>query len=354
MADLTQYAPLPTVQSIYRHFEEKRGHPHRPHLGASQIGHACDRYLWYQFRWCGHEEPEGRVLRLFDHGDVEETRLVRDLRAIGVTVYDLDPDTGRQFTFTAFGGHFGCSLDGVGQGFSESGKWHLLEFKTSNAKKFASLQKDGLEKWNPQYWAQILVAMELSGLPRTMHMTTCKDNDHIYAERVKEQPTKAARYLDRAERVIFSEEPLERVSERPDWYECKWCCMHGICHGDQVAEVNCRTCVHSTPERDGTWTCAKHNATLSTKEQRQGCESHLMRPNLVPYADAMDSTPGSVEYKSRKGLTFWNHVSGSSAGERCYTSHEMHAAKTPLPMADDAENVRQQFGGAVTSYREDT
>ena len=80
MADISQYAQLLTVQAIYRYYEDHREEPHRPHLGASQIGHACDRYLWYQFRWCDHDEPDGRVLRLFDHGNVEETRLIRDLR----------------------------------------------------------------------------------------------------------------------------------------------------------------------------------------------------------------------------------------------------------------------------------
>ena len=343
MANISDHTQLPTIQAIYRNYEQSRPNGHRKHLGASQIGHSCDRYLWYQFHWCDKEQPEGRVLRLFDHGDVEEERLVRDLRAIGVTVYDIDPDTGRQFTFSAFGGHFGISLDGVGQGFEESDAWHLLEFKTANRSKFQQLKKDGLKKWNPQYWAQIIIGMKLAGLPRTMHLTTCKDTDEIYGERVRPDEDHALRLLNRAERVIFSEEPLERVSDRPDWYECKFCCMHSICHGDQVAQVNCRTCVHSTAERDGTWSCSKWEKTLSTQEQRAGCSHHLMRPQLVPYAEAVDAGDGWVKYR-HDGGEFYNSI---DRGDRCYNSQEMRSASQRLPLDPEAEAIRLKFDGEV-------
>lgn len=342
MADITNHTQLPTIQAIYRHYEQSRGGGHRPHLGASQIGLPCDRFLWYQFHWCDSKTPEGRVLRLFDHGDVEEERIVRDLRNIGVTVYDVDPDTGRQFLFTAFGGHFGCSLDGVGQGFEESSKWHLLEFKTASSKRFAQLKKDGLVKWSPQYWAQVIVGMDLAGLERTMHLTTCKDTDEMYGERVRSNSNEARQYLNRAERIIFSEEPLEKVSERPDWYQCKFCDMWDVCHGERVAEVNCRTCVHSTAERDGTWSCAKWEKTLTKQEQRAGCNSHLMRPSLVPYASATDAGDDWVQY-SHEGGTFYN---ATERGEYAYTSHEMRAAQK-LPLEPEAEAIRLRFDGEV-------
>lgn len=348
MADISQYAQLLTVQAIYRNYEERREPAHRPHLGGSQIGHPCDRYLWLQFRWADHPKFDGRMLRLFDHGNVEETRLVRDLRNIGVTVYDVDPDTGKQFNFTAFGGHFACNLDGVGHGLPESSKWHMLEFKTASAKNFAKLKSAGLKKWNPQYWAQVIVGMELADLPRALHLTTCKDTDEIYGERVRAESKEAERLLNRAERVIFSESPLDRVSDRPDWFACKFCAMHSICHGDRVAEVNCRTCVHSTPERDGTWSCREHERTLSVDDQRAGCKSHLMRPDLVPYAEAVDSGPGFVEYRTKDGSKFWNCEEGvRHPGEHRYYSREMRAATGTLPLPPDIEALRQAFDARI-------
>jgi len=286
-------------------------------------------------------------LRLFDHGDAEEKRLTKDLREIGVKVYNMDQSTGKQFYFTTFGGHLGCSIDGAGKGFPESTKWHLLEFKTSSAKRFAKLKKDGLERFNPQYWAQVILGMELSGLPRTMHLTTCKDTDEIYGERIKPDAKEAQRLLKRGERIIFSDDPLEKLSSRPDWYECKFCCMHSICHGDRVAEVNCRTCSHSTAERDGAWTCAKHGGALTIQNQKKGCKLHLMRPSLVPYAEAVDAGENWIKYK-HPGGEFCNNI---ETGPLCYTSKELRAYDGKLPAEAAVEQTRVTFGGTLMEYK---
>ena len=348
MTDLTQHIQLPTITAIYKSYEERREPPHRPHLGGSQIGHPCDRYLWLLFRWADHEEFEGRMLRLFDHGNLEETRLVRDLRNIGVTVYEVDPETGRQFNFTAFGGHFGLSLDAVAHGLRESGRWHAVEMKTHNARSFADLARKGVEKSKPQHADQMQIGMELADIDRALYLAVNKDTDALYGERLRRDQKRAKALLDRAERVIFSESPLDRVSDRPDWFACKFCAMHGICHGDRVAEVNCRTCCFSTPKRDGTWECSEHEKTLSVDEQRAGCKSHLMRPDLVPYAEAVDSGPGFVEYRTKDGSKFWNcEEVVRHPGEHRYYSREMRAAPGPLPLPPDIEALRQAFDARI-------
>lgn len=337
MANLTPYIQPPTVAAIYAHYEAERGPPHRPHLGGSQIGHACERYLWYQFHWADHEPFEGRILRLFETGDREELRLIDNLRSVGVTVYPVDPQTGQQWNYTAFGGHFGLSLDGVGVGFAESGQWHLLEFKTMNAKGFAQLKAKGLKETKPVYHSQVIIGMELADLPRTYHFTTCKDTDEIYGERIKPDTKEAARLLDKAERVIFSEKPLDKISERPDWYECKFCPMWNICHGGKAAEVNCRTCLHSTARRDGTWHCARHDRVLSVDDQRAGCDRHLFRPELVP-AEQVDAGEDWVSYKTERG-EYRNGAGG-------YTSREIRA-NADLPLDEGAEKIRARFGAEV-------
>src|SRR6188472_1125091 len=63
----------------------------RNHLGASIIGHDCDRYLWLSFRWALNPQHEGRLLRLFSRGDREEAWIVQDLRDAGFSVVDRDP-----------------------------------------------------------------------------------------------------------------------------------------------------------------------------------------------------------------------------------------------------------------------
>lgn len=353
MADISKHAPHPVVQAIYQSYVDKREPAHRPHLGGSQIGHHCDRFLWYQFRWAAGEDfsGKGRLLRLFDHGKHEERRLIDDLRATGATIYPVDPETGRQWTFTAFGGHFGLSLDATGKGFPDTDAWRLLEFKTANDKSFNELLKKGVADWNPQYYAQVIVGMELSGLKKCLHITVNKNTDEIYAESIKPNSTGAKRLLDRAERIIFANEPPERCSDDPSWWQCKMCPMYDICHGKRVAEVNMRTCVHATPTRDGRWKCEKCGQYKTTEEQRQPCTHHLMRPDLVPYAKAVEAGDDWIKYEGPNG-TFYNTVAGVHDGPNCYTSQEMRDFDGVLPIPEEAEKLRTQYTGKVVELTE--
>lgn len=62
------------IERIESYYEENQ-EPPRPHMGLSQVGHHCDRYLWLNFRWAHVEKFSGRVLRLFQRGHDEEKRL---------------------------------------------------------------------------------------------------------------------------------------------------------------------------------------------------------------------------------------------------------------------------------------
>ncbi len=134
-----------TVKAIMD-WHKQRGDSERPrlYLGASSIGAECDRQLWYNFRGCVKPEFSGRMYRLFETGDLEEARFVKELKAIGCTVHDVDPQTGQQFEVIALGGHFRGHMDGCALGIPEAPKtWHVLEFKTHNAKSFDEAEKRG-------------------------------------------------------------------------------------------------------------------------------------------------------------------------------------------------------------------
>jgi hypothetical protein len=148
-------APLPTpnsptVEAIYAAYEAAADRGYRDHLGASQIGTGCERALWYGFRWVTQARHTGRLLRLFETGNLAEARFVADLRRIGVTVLEVDPATGRQWRLRDASGHFGGSMDAVALGLLEAPKtWHVVEFKTHSAKSFAKLAAEGVEKAKP-------------------------------------------------------------------------------------------------------------------------------------------------------------------------------------------------------------
>lgn len=245
----------PTVAAIYRAYESASD-SHRPHLGASEIGKPCARALWYGFHHATARKFDGRMLRLFERGQREEPVLIKNLRDIGLTVWDTDPETGRQFGFSTFGGHFAGSCDGVAKGFEEDPNTPMvLEFKTSSDKLFKVLAADGVEKAKPEHFLQMQVYMSALDLSRAYYLAVNKDTDEIYGEIVAFSPVHARQMFEKAERIIFAEEPPAKLSDDPAFWQCKFCDHWDVCHGDKLPEVNCRTCAWSSPVREGGWRC---------------------------------------------------------------------------------------------------
>ena len=286
----------PTRDAIFAAYEADAEDGFRSHLGASLIGNDCERALWFDFRWVTERRHPGRLLRLFETGQREEARLVQNLRRIGATVLEIDPETGRQFRVQAHGGHFAGSLDGVALGLPEAPKtWHVLEFKTHSAKSFADLVAKKVQASKPQHYAQIQVYLHLIGLTRALYLAVNKDTDDLYAERLHADPVFAQRLLDKAGRIIFTPTPPTRISEDPSWYPCRLCDHATVCHGGEAAAVNCRTCLDSTPVEGG-WRCERFAKALREADQRHGCQSHLYLPPLVP-GEQVDAGEDWVEYR---------------------------------------------------------
>jgi hypothetical protein len=303
----------PTRDAIFRSYENDSRDGFRSHLGASLIGRECERDIWYSFRWVMRSNFSGRMVRLFETGQLAESRFIQDLRRTGATVIEVDPETGRQFTVTAHGGHFGGSLDGVGYDLLEAPHtWHVLEFKTHSDKSFNDLLNKRVFGSKEQHYAQMQIYMRLIKLTRTLYMAVNKNNDDLYLERIELDIQYADRLLAKAKRIIDSPNPLPKISNDADWYQCRMCSHASICHESAAIEVNCRTCMYSTPI-EGAWHCAKHDSTISDREQRLGCDFHLYIPSLVP-AEQIDAGDGWVEYQLSNGQ-LWRDTGSNKSVE---------------------------------------
>ncbi|MGB1125795.1 MAG: oxidoreductase [Phycisphaeraceae bacterium] len=346
----------PTVKAIYAYHESQRESRPRTYVGASQIGHACARKLWYDFRHCGQAEFDGRMLRLFETGDLAEIRFVTELKAIGCEVYDVDPNTGEQFEVKSLGGHFSGHMDGAGRGFPEAEKaWHVLEFKTHNAKSFAQLKAKGVKASKPMHYAQMACYMKLTGMKRAFYLAANKDTDHLYSERLRWEDVKddAERLMDRAESIINASQPPEKIGDSADHYNCKWCEHTDRCHGtDAVGPAvrcgtGCRTCVYSTPEMDtdqGRWSCGYHTITLTVEKQEIGCPNHLFIPDLVTFAKPVDSSPDWIEYENQDGAKWKN-------GKEHYDSKELADLPKSLVGAGAFADMKEVFGDDIQIER---
>ncbi len=314
-----------TSAAIIRWYESKP-QSHRPHMGASLIGHSCDRYIWLTWRWALKPEFKGRMLRLFNTGQREEARFIEELRGIGAQVWDVDPDTGDQFRVSACNGHFGGSLDGVAKGLPEAPKSAaVLEFKTHSEKSYNELLKKKVQGAKPQHYDQMTVYMGLMDIDRAMYMAANKNTDDVYCEWVHFDKDRFAQLIARAQRLIDSSTAPYRLSTDPDYFECKWCSMWKHCHGGQAAEANCRTCCHASAVENGAWACGKHNRMLDYKAQTRGCDVHLMIPDLIPFGDPRDGGDNWIAYKHKTtGDYFLNGPSCIKEYGPNFSSQELH------------------------------
>jgi hypothetical protein len=358
MADISD-AIDPIVSAIYEQYE-KRGNaePARAYLGASIIGKECSRALWYDFRWCGAPVFDGRMYRLFQTGHLEEPRMIADLRCIGAEVYDVDPTNGRQFGFADHGGHMKGHMDGCARHIPTGGaRWHVLEFKTHSAKSFADLKKNGVKKAKPQHYDQMTWYMGKTGMDRALYLAKNKDTDELYAERIEFDKVRFEQIQAKAAQIIFGSGIPPKLSDDPSYYLCKMCDHRAVCHMNRVPPISCRTCCHSTAEKDGDgrWSCAKAgpDSSIPVNAQRTGCPQHLPLPFLLTYAEPIDAGEGWIELKRKdNGLEFVVAAEGVThplPDLPLYSSREISAAADHKAIANpEIEAFRQQFDATLT------
>ena len=284
--------------------------PKRMHFGASQAGHHCDRYLWLNFRWAVSEKFSGRMLRLFRRGQNEEATIVDDLRLAGIDITEED-NNGHQYRVN-FGNHISGSMDGViNSGVPGAPKAkHIAEFKTHSDKSFKLLCKDGVQKSKPMHYAQMQLYMMGANIDRALYVAVNKNDDTYYTERFKLDQDFAEKVIERANRIVSSDrlpEPCQGAS--PEWYLCKFCPAYSFCHSKPlITEVNCRTCSHATAKSDSTWHCERWQSEIPGEVQPDGCESHVLHPDMVPFK-FIDGDGISAKY-SNAGREFWNGERG--------------------------------------------
>lgn len=264
-------------------------------LAVSQLADPCERKLWLRLRRAGFESHDGRLLRLFRRGSLEEKSAAEDLRAAGCNLRY----TGEE-QLEVRCGHLRGFLDGVIlSGDPDAPKAvEVWECKTFNRKSFDELEKKGVEACKPEHYLQMQVYMrlvqdvlrKLSDSPelvvdRARYWAVCKDDDRIHTERIELDRKAADAALEKAERIALSEHIPAPVSDTPGWWQCRNCMFDGFCH--QIHRigpegVNCRTCAHCTPKPDGNWFCEKCQATVPEREWR-AFPCHVLHPDLTDW-----------------------------------------------------------------------
>lgn len=246
----------------------------RTHLGASVVGHSCVRHIWYNFRWAYLKKVEGRLGRLFNTGHRYEDRIVEWLTKAGCQVARLDPVTNKQYTFSAFNGHFG----GAGDGFVKLPPQFnfddtlLLECKTSGTgAKFSNLSK-GVAVAMPQHMVQQSIYGFMFKVNYSLYWAGNKNDDSIYISIMEIDFGLAREALRKAEYVINEQNKPARISEDPAYFVCKMCDYFDVCHGNEEAAKNCRSCRYARPVENGEWHCEHYKLNIPKDVIPLGCE----------------------------------------------------------------------------------
>ena len=326
-----------SIENLIDKSHKERAQKPRPHMGASALGHACDRWLWLSFRWAVQPTFPGRILRLFRRGHQEEANILKDLRAAGVVVRQS-----AEQMHVDFGSHVSGSIDAIIEsGIPEAPtKRHVGEFKTHSLKSFTDVRDKGVEKSKPEHYAQMQIYMHGTGIDRALYLAVCKDNDSIYTERVRYDKEVAEKLVARGKRVALSERMPPPISTDPSWFQCKFCAAHEFCHEKRLTKhVNCRTCAHSTPKDDSTWHCERYGSTIEIESQHGGkdCPAHTLHPDLVPWAMKDSDHEWTATFK----------IDGTNVqnGENGFSSQELigNASGCANPVV---EKVKQIWPGA--------
>ena len=218
---IDQGSPGKVVEEYYHSNQTSRDY-----LGLSECGHECKRYLWYRHNGYTPSPIDGRVLRLFQLGNLIEDQAIADLRSVGLTVTDQQKEVTFEHNGITLRGH----VDGVITGLVESSKPHLWECKSASSKQFQKLYRLGrYEEWNPKYRGQLQVYMLGLKLNRALVWVECKDDSRIYTERVRLDKEFAINLLQDVFAAISMEDPPERACPSMSWWQSKFCNFNEVC-----------------------------------------------------------------------------------------------------------------------------
>lgn len=330
---------------IYAAYEAEQEFP-RPHMGASLLGHPCDRWLWLSFRHAVIEKHSGRMLLLFKRGHEEEAKVVQHLRKIGAHVQNIGSN---QIGFD-FGSHVKGSADGVVSGLPHAPKTKaILECKTHSDKSFKELKTKGVKEAKPMHWIQCCVYGYGAKIDRALYFAVNKNTDEIYTEWLHLDKEIAENAIARGHRIAISDRMPEPISTDPSYYLCKFCPAYGVvCHREndwsKHLHANCRTCAHSTAKEDSTWRCERHEADgIPVDFQRTGCDSHVLHPDLVPWQrkDGLDQWTAVYVIEGRD-------VANGEGDAHVYTSREILANPKMCSLGDEyVEELRETFGARI-------
>jgi hypothetical protein len=195
----------------------------RDYIGASSIGHPCERKIWYGYKTTPGLPTEPQMQRTFDIGHKLEGLIKEYLVAAGYWVKDAlgsfyDED------IPEIQGH----CDGV---IVINNQSYILEIKTARDSSFNVFVKGGLRKWYPIYYTQVQTYMGMSGIHGAFVLAINKDTSKLHDEYVAFDAQHYEEVKMKAKRILTYDEPPPKINNNPCFFTCRMCAYRELCHG---------------------------------------------------------------------------------------------------------------------------
>lgn len=333
MAKLPDIKIDPTLLDIDKALEErKKLDEPRHYLGMSQIGEECWRKLFYSFRNANKKKWEAQGVRNIEDGFVQEDIMAIRLQmlsyielytntenipvnSIGMNLISSQKNN-NQIGFLLLLDHFRGHCDGMILGIKQAPKtWHVWENKSINESKFNKLEKlknenekEALKKWDEIYFAQAIIYMHCSNTKRH-YLTAQTPGGRQYTScRTDYNKSIADGIITKAKTIIFDNWNIpSKLSEKREFYKCKWCEFSGICHDGDIPLVHCKTCRYSEPVKNGERHCHYKEQIIDNKQlDEDNCLFHIYNPALLPNVKLLEQQEDGCVYNTDDGFQFAN------------------------------------------------
>lgn len=202
----------------------------RQYLGASSVGHECMRKV--QFDWMVDPTHEQRTRDIFRRGNLIEELSRQHMVRAGFRFAPED-----RLGFKAADGMLRGHADGIvvaGPALPGVGYPCIWEHKALGAKGWRALERDGLAKAYPQYFAQVQLYqayLECADHPAIFCAVNADTMERLNLL-VPFDAVRAQAHSDRAAAIIQATqvgELLARLSEDQSDYRCKFCSHRERC-----------------------------------------------------------------------------------------------------------------------------
>lgn len=299
-------------------------------LGFSNIGNEDERHLWLDFRWClPPKEIDASKKRTFRSGQQIEANVISDMKHAQFNVYDVDPNTGRQFEYNFHGGHFKGFVDCVVTGLPDNDKPVAFEIKSAKQTEFNKFKKHGVREWQPKYYTQANCAAAASQTEVSAVFVESKNDGARHVEYIPFDNFHWQSTLAKAARIIqgrsLPPSPFKDDDHRINNFFTDE--QRRIYLKQGLPPVSCRNCHYAQPiideSIDAKWGCSRHSKFLSHNEQKTACDDHIFLPELMPDGITLIGIEkyGAV-YEFANGTAF---INGAKTEEECFTSKDLSA-----------------------------